>query len=228
MIIQYIGSAAIAGVVAIVTLLLNRKWASDDKKSGKEECVLREIQALREQITSVQTALDSHSAEDMRREAIQCRTRFLRFNDELLLGIKHTKEHFDQILTSDISFYEKYSEEHPEFPNGVAVAAIENIKGAYTKCMQEHKFLPYDKEDLVMAEKKNVFIENKRAVILEGLGINDSDGKRDDWFTAMDKYEAAHKALFANYRPEEINAMKYEFLRSVKGKSFNEFGDEKA
>lgn len=33
-VIQYAGSALIAGVVAIITLLLNRKWSRDDKKDN--------------------------------------------------------------------------------------------------------------------------------------------------------------------------------------------------
>ena len=33
-VIQYVGSALVAGVVAIITLLLNRKWSKDDKKDN--------------------------------------------------------------------------------------------------------------------------------------------------------------------------------------------------
>lgn len=143
MIIQYIGSAVVAGAVALITLLLNRKWTKDDKETDKHDCILDEIKSLRGQISDIQEALGAHSNEDMRREAIQCRSRILRFNDELLLGMKHTKEHFDQILCSDIAFYEQYSDSHPDFPNGVAVAAIENVKRVYKNCMDKHDFLSY-------------------------------------------------------------------------------------
>ncbi len=33
------------------------------------------------------------------REATVCRTHILRFGDEILHGVRHSKEHFDQILT---------------------------------------------------------------------------------------------------------------------------------
>lgn len=52
-------------------------------------------------------------------EATTCRYRILRFNDEILHEQRHTKEHFDQIL-DDITRYEKYCDEHPEYENNKA------------------------------------------------------------------------------------------------------------
>lgn len=73
-------------------------------------------------------------------EATTCRYRILRFNDEVLHGQKHTKEHFDQIL-DDITRYEQFCEGHPEYENNKAVLAIENIKRVYQKCSDENTFL---------------------------------------------------------------------------------------
>ena len=55
------------------------------------------------------------------------RYRILRFNDEIIQEVRHTKEHFDQIL-EDIDNYEKFCKENPDFPNNKAVLAIKNIK----------------------------------------------------------------------------------------------------
>ena len=41
--------------------------------------------------------------------------KILRFNDELIHGVRHTKEHFDEML--DIVYdYEDYCQKHKKFP----------------------------------------------------------------------------------------------------------------
>ena len=72
--------------------------------------------------------------------AVTSRYRILRFDDEILHDIKHSKEHFDQILL-DIDVYEKFCEEHPDFKNNLAVMAIKHIKLIYEKCSRENSFL---------------------------------------------------------------------------------------
>lgn len=72
--------------------------------------------------------------------ASTCRYRLIRFDDELRHDVKHTQEHFDQIL-DDITTYENYCKEHPLYPNSKAVLAIENIKETYSKCRKENSFL---------------------------------------------------------------------------------------
>ena len=73
-------------------------------------------------------------------EATTCRYRILRFNDEILHDQRHTKEHFDQIL-DDVTRYEKFCKDHPEYENNKAILAIENIKRVYKKCTDESTFL---------------------------------------------------------------------------------------
>lgn len=68
------------------------------------------------------------------------RQRVLRFNDEILCGQKHSKEHFDEIL-DDIDIYEDYCSTHEEYENNKAVLAIRTIKKTYDKCMDNHDFL---------------------------------------------------------------------------------------
>lgn len=72
--------------------------------------------------------------------ATTCRYRILRFNDEILHDQRHTKEHFDQIL-DDVTRYEKFCKDHPEYENNKAILAIENIKRVYKKCTDEGTFL---------------------------------------------------------------------------------------
>lgn len=78
--------------------------------------------------------------EDAEQWASLSRSHILRFGDELLHGVPHSKEHFDQILL-DISKYEEYCDEHPNYKNNIANATIHQIKNTYQKCLEENKFL---------------------------------------------------------------------------------------
>lgn len=78
--------------------------------------------------------------EAARREAVSARTRILRFGDEILHGVLHTKEHFDQTL-KDITDYERYCEEHPEFENSCAVLTIKKIETTYMERLEKNDFL---------------------------------------------------------------------------------------
>lgn len=68
------------------------------------------------------------------------RYRILRFDDEVRHKDQHSKEHFDQIL-EDITNYEIYCKDHPEYENNRAKMAIENIKDVYRRCEKEGTFL---------------------------------------------------------------------------------------
>lgn len=74
------------------------------------------------------------------RNAKSARARVLRFGDELIHDVRHSKEHFDDIL-QDITEYEKYCEEHPEFENDRMQLTAQKIKDTYKKCWEEHSFL---------------------------------------------------------------------------------------
>lgn len=68
------------------------------------------------------------------------RQRILRFNDEILCGQRHSKEHFDEIL-DDITTYEHYCNDHEDYENDKAVLAIESIREIYKQCLKTHDFL---------------------------------------------------------------------------------------
>jgi hypothetical protein len=78
--------------------------------------------------------------EEAERNAVECRTRILRFGDEILHEMEHSKEHFDQILR-DITSYEHYCNSHPNFPNNNTVITTQIIKDTYRKRWDEHDFL---------------------------------------------------------------------------------------
>lgn len=96
---------------------------------------------LVDKVDKLSDELEVFRADYDRKEAFNCRTRILRFNDELIHGTpKHTKEHFDQIKM-DIDAYEKYCDAHKDFRNGIAKDAIERIERVYKECGDKGSFL---------------------------------------------------------------------------------------
>ena len=68
------------------------------------------------------------------------RLEILRFNNELLRSIDHTKEEFIEVL-AEIDAYEDFCKDHPDYPNNRAVLAIENIREVYRERLKKHDFL---------------------------------------------------------------------------------------
>lgn len=84
--------------------------------------------------------LDEHIRADDERNADMRRTRILRFSNELIREIPHTKEDFIDVL-ADIDDYEDYCRDHPDYKNNRAFHAIANIGRAYDDRLQKHDFL---------------------------------------------------------------------------------------
>lgn len=95
--------------------------------------VLKEMAALKIELTD-------HKEKSEERHATLCRSHILRFGDELLHDIPHSKEAFDSILL-DIDSYEAYCEKHPCYKNNVALSTIAHIKRTYQKHLDDNSFL---------------------------------------------------------------------------------------
>lgn len=91
-------------------------------------------------IAAIEKKLDEHIAADDKRDADRHRLEILRFNNELLRGLRHTKEEFIEAL-AEIDAYERFCEDHPDYPNNRAVLAIENIRENYRERLKKHDFL---------------------------------------------------------------------------------------
>ncbi len=92
------------------------------------------------QMETMKSEIETIRDENREIHAKDCRVRILRFSDEIYLGQPHSQEHFKQIL-GDITHYEKYCDDHPEFENQIAVAAIEQIEHSYNTRLKKHDFL---------------------------------------------------------------------------------------
>lgn len=111
-----------SSVTTFVLTLLQRHWKKNDS------------------LEEIKTQLAAHCKADDERYIKQCRTRILRFNDEVIRGMHHTEEHFNDVM-EDITEYNRYCDEHRDFKNEKAVMAIANIQRVYKICMEEDSFL---------------------------------------------------------------------------------------
>lgn len=105
--------------------------------NGEVIGMLSEVQSKQE---STSDRLNEHIRLDDERNADEHRARILRFNNELIRDLPHTKEEFIDIL-ADIDSYERYCAQHPEYKNNRAVHAIANIGRVYDERLQKHDFL---------------------------------------------------------------------------------------
>lgn len=121
-------------VIQVTPIKLN-PWSWIGRKIGRliNGEVLDKVDNLSEE-------LKDHKAKSAEREATLSRTHILRFGDEVLHGVPHSKEHYEQILI-DIDSYEEYCDDHPDYKNNVAVATIKHIKKMYQKHLEEDSFL---------------------------------------------------------------------------------------
>lgn len=117
-----VGALTGSGVMTVVLAILQRKWQQKDK------------------LDEIKKSLDAHCQADDERYIKQCRTRILRFSDEVIRGTHHTEEHFNDVL-DDITEYTRYCEEHKDYKNAKAVLAIENVQQAYRWCAENDAFL---------------------------------------------------------------------------------------
>lgn len=102
--------------------------------------VIRMLSEVKSEQKSTSDRLNEHIRQDDERTADEHRARILRFNNELIRDIPHTKEEFVDIL-ADIDSYEQYCTKHPEYKNNRAVHAIANIGRVYDERLQKHDFL---------------------------------------------------------------------------------------
>lgn len=102
--------------------------------------VITELESVKTTQAETRERLESHISTNEKRDADNCRARILRFNNELIREIPHTKEEFIDVL-KDIDEYKRYCREHQDYENGRAVHAIANIGRVYDERLAKHDFL---------------------------------------------------------------------------------------
>ncbi len=157
----WLGAAAgsiMTGVFALIVWFLNRKAAKNDKRDEKKETETKDLlkrfneaiglvkdfaAELGEMKADLFELKENNRAQDAARaldKAYEARRRILEFADEIRRGIKHSLEHFNDIL-DDITYYTTYCNDHPKFQNDKAVRSIQRIEEVYDECMRNNDFL---------------------------------------------------------------------------------------
>lgn len=99
-----------------------------------------EVSDLKEEIKKVDDRVDKMDARIDENNAIQCRSRILRFGDEVSHGQNHSRDHFKQIFC-DITTYNSYCHSHPEFQNDMTKITSKRIEDDYMERDKSDTFL---------------------------------------------------------------------------------------
>lgn len=113
---------ASSGLWGLLQYLISRK----DKTGEKIDKLTVLVQEISERV--------DHSS------ATSARTRIMRFDDELINGIHHSREYFQQTL-EEIDTYEGYCAKHPDFKNNACGLAIEHIRRVYSHLQDSRGFI---------------------------------------------------------------------------------------
>lgn len=128
-------------VTFLVALISGINFLKKNLKDWVTDAVKPELDSLHSTMDTLQTSIDTIQEDRLRDKADEARRQILLFNDELLRGVKHSKEHFDNVLL-DVNEYTRYCNRHAgDYENAKCVLAIEEIKRCYAVCEAEGKFL---------------------------------------------------------------------------------------
>lgn len=117
-------SSGVTLLGTIVTVLSN---AAKSRRENKDRLDL------------IESKLDKHIADGEKDAAVVCRSRILRFADDVRRGQSFTKEYWDTILM-DITAYTAYTALHPDFRNSVCTHAIELLENRYDELNETNSF----------------------------------------------------------------------------------------
>ena len=124
----------------LVDKAMNRKRVTNEELADSLVEIRKGYDNQQKDIDNLKDSFKTMREEEGVKDAQAARRRILRFNDELLRNVDHSKEYFDDIL-EDVRLYDVYCGEHKDFTNGKTVMATKNIKRCYENCMEKHSFL---------------------------------------------------------------------------------------
>lgn len=127
------GGALIAAITSIVSLLLNRKWQKEDRSADK-------LDAITAEVGQIKKTLNDHIENDAENDARQARRRIIVFADECRRKVKHSEEHFDNVL-DDITFYQQFCDDHPKFKNKKAEQSIAFVLEISAECKRNNDYI---------------------------------------------------------------------------------------
>lgn len=124
----------------LFTLFTGRKKATTEDISNSVKQLMTESSEMRADIRAIKEEARVHNEENLEERAKSNRSKILRFDDELRIGIRHSYEYFEDILRT-VKEYEDYCETHPKFKNRQAESAIKHIQEAYDEAHENNTFI---------------------------------------------------------------------------------------
>lgn len=135
-----INSEVMEEVKAVRTDLTAEVQAVRADLSAEVTEVKTDLSSVKDTVAAVQTNVVEMGTANEEQAMINARARILRFGDELLHKVRHSKDHFDSVL-KDAKTYENYCREHQNFENGVTEPTIQRIRDVYDACLESNDFL---------------------------------------------------------------------------------------
>ena len=120
------GGGALVAVMTLIQVapLKINPWSAVAKAIGR--AINGEVIA---KVDQLEQDLKDMKADQEERDAISCRSRILHFGDETIHGVR------------DITTYERYCDNHPNFENNTTVLTSKRIKDIYEDCLEKADFL---------------------------------------------------------------------------------------
>lgn len=125
---------ALSAIIQISPIKLN-PWSWVAKHIGRalNQELIDKVDKLEDDLEDLKNANDEQTAKNNR-------TAILRFGDELRIGIKHSKESFDNVLVT-ISDYDHYCASHTDFKNKITEINEKYISDIFDECLRNNTFL---------------------------------------------------------------------------------------
>ena len=124
------------GLFSLIQFLIQRHDSKHDKLKAVTDSISALSDKVDERFDILNDKIDSVDAKADQYNAVSCRVRILRFEDELQASQRHSKDSWDQAM-SDIDSYESYTKQHPDFRNNQTVATVTHIKRGYNERLEK-------------------------------------------------------------------------------------------
>lgn len=124
------------GLFSLIQFLIQRHDSKHDKLKAVTDSINALSGKMDERFNTLDRKIDSVDAKADQYNAVSCRVRILRFEDELQAEQRHSKDSWDQAM-SDIDAYEKYCDANPNFKNNQTTATVSHIKHGYNERLEK-------------------------------------------------------------------------------------------
>lgn len=133
-------AAGLATIIQISPIKVD-PWSALARTIGRaiNKEVIEKVDKLEEDVQEIKKNAQKSDEKADERDAKAARARILRFGDEIVHEVRHSQEHFVDIL-DDMTAYDNYCAAHPDFKNNRTKATSQLITDTYYKCLKEHDF----------------------------------------------------------------------------------------